>query len=162
VKVAQAHMAPAVKFFPSDLRAKFELAEYRDVTAPAVFFRCYSAQDLELIAAHRGPRLLVWMGSDTLNAGLVRKAARLKPCHHVAISSFIARDLASERIAFFRLPAPTSTVWTRCVSWRRAFRTSNSSAVHRTPTPARHWSRSTAPASWDSGWCPIRASQFSG
>lgn len=110
MKFVQAQVAPAVRFFAADLRIKFQLEEYHDVTAPAVFFGCYSAPDLELIAAHRGPRLLVWMGSDALNAALVRKAAGLKPCHHVAISSFIATDLASARIAFFRLPVTGKTM----------------------------------------------------
>ena len=105
----QALVSPSLVFFREDFHTKFDLAEYHDPEAPAVFFGCYTSRDLKAIARHQGPRLIIWAGTDAwprhrrARARLTR-VATLGETYNVAISEFVAKDLATYGLGFVRLP----------------------------------------------------------
>jgi len=75
---------------------------------PAAFFGCYNANDIKTITAHRGLAVVIWGGTDALKLTKNPKAYRAflnrANTHHIAISDWIARDLASVGAHYIKLP----------------------------------------------------------
>jgi hypothetical protein len=57
MKFTQAHVASTLKFFKNNFLSKYNLEEYHDVNAPAIFFGLRDST--ELIKRHRGYKLLI-------------------------------------------------------------------------------------------------------
>ena len=80
------------------------LSDYKDSTKPAFFYGLYR-KDVELMEKHKSLLVLIWRGSDILQPGHIEAAKNTKTnVKHVAISSFICKDLDNAGIKYIYLP----------------------------------------------------------
>lgn len=108
MRILQVRTSHDIAFFGGLLRDAYELRSYDDPYAPAVFYGCYRAEDLEALRRHQSLAVLLWGGSDAMNVRMLRMVANLprtrrNPLFHIAPSSFIARDLDQVGISYRRL-----------------------------------------------------------
>ena len=102
-RIRQGHVG--CKTFSAAFMQKFGITAYKDPKAPAVFFGVYK-KHVQRVLDHLGPAVLVWAGSDILNADKFF-ISRLKKRHnytHIAISNFISADLKKLGIPHRCLP----------------------------------------------------------
>jgi len=95
VKARQCHytLRSTAKTFPM-FRDQWGLVGYRTQSEPAVFFGCYNDTDRQRIASHRGPAIVVWLGSDFVLQGLGHESPWLNPnVYHVAVGPWLASDM---------------------------------------------------------------------
>lgn len=106
--IKQARVSPSLPFYDEKFRKRYGFAPYSSPFTPAVFFGCYTAEDLKAIQEHVATAVLVWAGTDALNMRKALEAKGKHPfgpnVHHVAISSFIADDLRALGLPFRELP----------------------------------------------------------
>ena len=63
MKATQGHVsAPMLKF---DWLKSFQLDVYHNKKAPLLVFGCYKKKDFQIIERHKGPVIIIWMGSDS-------------------------------------------------------------------------------------------------
>jgi len=115
--IRQVRTSGAVAFFGEEFQRKFGLLPYRSRTAPALFFGCHWREDREAIRAHRGIRVILWAGTDAMDPARIRAVRRLPRCYHIAISEFIAQDLARLDVPFVRLPISPRILGEEFVPW---------------------------------------------
>lgn len=91
--------------FGALFRNKYNLAQYKDRTKPAVFYGVYGNQ-IDILLKHESYALVLWAGSDILDfihpsrrekLNLVRNNSLIQ---HGAFSNFIAKDLDSVGIPY--------------------------------------------------------------
>ncbi len=63
IKAFQGYESPPMKKFRW-LRS-FKLLSYQDKKKPLVVFGCYKRDDRQVVTEHKGPVIVVWMGTDT-------------------------------------------------------------------------------------------------
>lgn len=88
---------------------KYNLEKYNDLNKSAVFFGCYTQEDINKICNHKVLGLLVWGGSDSqiITTQNLRRIKKRKNIKHIAQSKFIEQDLKRAGIACKRLPITT-------------------------------------------------------
>lgn len=85
-------------FFKQGFLSKYRLKQYNHPGRPAIFFGCYPKQ-VNLVAYHQTPAVVVWLGTDALYA-------KSKPEHyalvlgrtdlrHIALSQMVSNTLGS-------------------------------------------------------------------
>lgn len=79
MRITQAYISPSVSDFP--FLKCLGLEEYHDVSAPAVFFGCYTMVDLMKIVNHQGLAVIRWCGQDAFD---FRHWHMIRHCHHVS------------------------------------------------------------------------------
>jgi hypothetical protein len=80
------------------------LSDYKDPNKPTFFYGLYR-KDVELMKKHKSLLILIWRGSDIMQPGHLEASKKMKTnVKHVAISSFICRDLDMAGIKYIRLP----------------------------------------------------------
>ena len=80
------------------------LSDYTNPKKPAFFYGLYR-KDIELMEKHKSLLVLIWRGSDILQSGHLEAAKNTKTdIKHVAISSFICKDLDEAGIKYTYLP----------------------------------------------------------
>ena len=61
----QVKISPTLEVqFGENFRNKWNLSEYSNPNAPAIFFGLYREPDLECLLNHKGPALVIWGGGD--------------------------------------------------------------------------------------------------
>ena len=85
-----------------------ELKDYCDIRAPAIFFGLYSPECFRTLRDHKGLSIVIWRGTDILKKNRLRGVVDLKRNNikHVAISSFIAKDLKAVNVKYKLIPIP--------------------------------------------------------
>jgi hypothetical protein len=101
-KIFQCRMNKALKNNFSFFMKRFSLLNYKNKNQPCIFFGAYW-NDIESILNHNSLAIVIWRGSDILktkNLNLLSK----KNVKHVAVSSFIEKDLKKYNIPHKFLP----------------------------------------------------------
>jgi len=81
---------------------KYSFKKYSDPHASSVFF---SLWNYSAIKYHRGLALIIWRGTDILKFGSrLKTLKKRKNTYHVAISSYIAKDLDKYKIKYKCIP----------------------------------------------------------
>ena len=80
------------------------LSDYIDPKKPTFFYGLYR-KDIELMEKHKSLLVLIWRGSDIFQPGHLDSVKKTKTnVKHVAISSFICKDLDEVGIKYTYLP----------------------------------------------------------
>lgn len=79
MRITQAYVSPSVADFP--FLKCLGLEEYHDVSAPAVFYGCYTMLDIMKVLNHRSLKVIRWCGQDAFD---FRHWDLIKDCHHVS------------------------------------------------------------------------------
>lgn len=81
---------------------KFSLKSYKDSCSPAVFYSCWGIRNL---VKHRSLAIVVWRGTDIVKTKhKLNYIKNMKNVYHVAISSFIMKDLDEAGIPYKFIP----------------------------------------------------------
>jgi len=89
---------------------RHNLKDYTNKKEPVIFYGLYR-KDVELMENHKSLLVLIWRGSDILQPGHLEAAKNTKTdIRHVAISSFICKDLEEAGIEYTYLPIVGSPV----------------------------------------------------
>ena len=100
--------AYSIKYFDRFARLKYRFIPYSNPSKPTIFYGCYTSSDVNRIKNHRGPKVLIWGGSDIMKKNIRLSATRIKNLKHIAQSSFIVNDLKKLKVPCIYLPfAPT-------------------------------------------------------
>lgn len=72
----QFYISSALAHFKQGFQEKWDLIDYHDQNAPAIFFGLYWQEDIQAFLNHKGPRLVVWGGNDmhAYQLDLIKKA----------------------------------------------------------------------------------------
>lgn len=65
MRIQQVHISHQVSFFAEEFCKLWGLHLYHDVDAPALFFGCYDAREIDVINRHRGFKLVMPTGEDS-------------------------------------------------------------------------------------------------
>ena len=81
---------------------KYSLNKYNNFKDPAVFFSLWG---FGLIKKHSGFAVIIWRGSDIVKMRhRLKSIKKMKKVHHIAISSYIAKDLEEYGIKYKFIP----------------------------------------------------------
>ncbi len=81
---------------------KYSLKKYKNVNKPSVFFSLWS---FRFIKNHKSFALIIWRGTDIIKLGRgLKRIKKMKNVYHIAISSYIAKDLEEHRIKYKFIP----------------------------------------------------------
>ena len=108
--IRQGRVSESVKTF--DFLGKFNLNRYNDINKPCIFFGCYVYRnDHKIILNRNSLAVLVWRGSDITSVPkeIMKSNKSRKNIKHVAIGSFIKKDLEKLNIKYKYFPI-TSTI----------------------------------------------------
>ena len=92
---------------------RHNLHKYSSPTEPAIFFGMYGKHTLNTLANHKNLAIIVWRGSDIIsNKQRLQSVLAMKDVdiRHVAISSFIAKDLEQVGVKYYFLPLSSTKV----------------------------------------------------
>ncbi len=89
------------KTFPMFMR-RFELIHNNNGNEPLVMFGCYGESDVRMVARHKAPIIMAWMGSDFALFGS-RKLWERENIHHVAIGRWMEKDLRERGLSYKRV-----------------------------------------------------------
>ena len=108
-----------LKFFLPSVMKKYNLAWYRDVSKPCVFWGCYPATQRKIIS-HKGFAVIVWRGGDAMNLSKYPSFInwmkdRPNQIKHIAISNFIERDLDKAGLPYISLPLTSMPLDVPCM-----------------------------------------------
>lgn len=85
-----------------NLFKKYSLKRYSNANKPSIFFSLWS---FSLIKNHKSFAVIIWRGSDIIKMGKRLKTIRkMKNVYHIAISSYIAKDLEKYGIKYEFIP----------------------------------------------------------
>lgn len=84
------------------------LSGYKSSKDPVIFFGLYSRAQFRALRDHKGLVIIIWRGTDILKHKRLSDviALRKNSIRHVAISSFIAKDLDKVGISYKFIPIP--------------------------------------------------------
>lgn len=86
----------------SGFMKRFSLKPYKDKRSPAVFYSCWGIRDL---SKHKSLAVVVWRGTDVVRTKQkLDYVKNMKNVYHVAISSFIMKDLDEAGIPYKFIP----------------------------------------------------------
>lgn len=108
--IKQLRVSPCMKSFEKAFFKKFDLKPYRSRFIPAIFFGCYTNDDLTVIKKHSGFKVLIWAGSDTdyrrrkIARDILNKINKVPKLHHIAISDYITYDLKQFKLRSQMIP----------------------------------------------------------
>lgn len=109
MRIRQAFISDAVQSFGEMFINKYGLSRYHSRYAPSVFFGCYggSRKDIPTLKNHKSLAIVIWRGHDA--ECIVKNpkdyAFLSRPnIKHIAISSFIEKDLSKFGFDFVSLP----------------------------------------------------------
>lgn len=108
--IKQARVSTSIPHYQERFHRRHVLRPYTNAFIPTFFFGCYSSDDLFALSWHQGIAVVIWAGSDAMNLKRLRGIPSAwhiltRPnVRHVAISSFIANDLAEVGLPFKRVP----------------------------------------------------------
>ena len=104
-KKIQLKVSNSVKFFESKMKKKYNTKDYTDIYEPVVFFGMYLEEDYHLVINHKGPKAIVWCGTDALNIKR-RKSWHLdiRNCINVSMSDFVKDSLSTCSINSTKIP----------------------------------------------------------
>ncbi len=106
--VIQLYTSQSIKYFESFAKRKYKLISYHDKNIPTIFYGCYNDMDLYKIKNHKGPKALIWGGSDIMRSNMKSAASKIKNLKHIAQSTFIINDLKKIKKSCIYLPfSPT-------------------------------------------------------
>jgi len=89
---------------------RHNLKDYVNKKEPVIFYGLYR-KDVELMESHKDLLVLIWRGSDILQPGHLEAAKNTKTnVKHIAISSYICKDLERANIKYRYLPIVGSPV----------------------------------------------------
>ena len=60
----QAYISSGVDYFKKKYKENWNLEDYNDIFAPAIFFGLYSPSDIQAMIDHKGPKIITWGGGD--------------------------------------------------------------------------------------------------
>jgi len=107
MRIKQAFTSSIVGSFRNRINNKYGFSNYSSKDEPAVFFGCYQ-KDTNLILAHNSLAVVVWRGGDGRHLNrrqeVYDRIFRKKNIKHIAISSFIAKDLNKCNVPYIFLP----------------------------------------------------------
>ena len=117
-RVKQFIISNGVKFFVEAYKRNYGLKDVSDVgynaDDPCLFVGCYYPRDLEKIVHHRGPAILVWLGSDARAREMIMRTGLKEDLRHVAISKWVSDKLESMGVDYIDVKMPTTDI----KSWR--------------------------------------------
>jgi len=107
----QISVSDAVTNFKTKMVEKYNLNEYLDTNTPTVFFGMYNENDYKKFLNHTGQKIIIWCGTDALNAKKNKHWwDELKKGVNISMSSFIYKSLSFCGINSNIVPiAPTKT-----------------------------------------------------
>jgi hypothetical protein len=102
-KIKQCCMTDHQEQVFSGFMKRYSLSSYKDKNSPAVFYSLWGMRNLSL---HKSLAVIVWRGTDITKISKVKikKIKRMKNIYHVAISSYIAKDLDNLGIPYKFIP----------------------------------------------------------
>lgn len=68
----QAYISNTIKFFEQGFKDRWQLKDYEDTQAPAVFVGIYNSEDISRVNNHKGDKILVFTGADINNYRLFK------------------------------------------------------------------------------------------
>ena len=80
-------------YFEGFARKKYKFQNYKNINQPTIFYGCYNLVDIRRLSMHKGPKILIWGGSDILKNDMVQYVKKIKNIKHIAQSKFIENDL---------------------------------------------------------------------
>lgn len=102
MRVEQAYIRKSMDaIYPMFMR-RFGLKRYVDHNKPVVIFGCYTESDVRLIAAHRAPVLMAWLGGDFALFG-DRTLWKRDNIQHIAIGRWLEQDLQEHGLRYKRV-----------------------------------------------------------
>ena len=91
----QISVSDAVRNFKTKMVEKYNLNEYLDTNTPTVFFGMYNENDYKKFLRHTGQKIIIWCGTDALNAKKNKHWwDELKKTVNISMSSFIYKSLS--------------------------------------------------------------------
>jgi hypothetical protein len=107
--IKQIKVSNSVSFFKQKILDRFNLVEYYNNEEPAVWFGCYSVQDVEHIKENKSKKkILVWTGTDTLMYKPTRQMILPEEVDHITISPWTKETLRKKGIQSKLIPiSPT-------------------------------------------------------
>ncbi|XWV24937.1 putative ORFan [Tupanvirus deep ocean] len=117
IKISQIYVSEILRpAFLEDLKKCYDLVDYYDEYAPAIFYGVMTLKDLNIIMKNKSLKIIIWIGGD-INYNIENKPIRSKNiinivdilkrtprAKHIAISSFIMRDLVNMNVPFQFVP----------------------------------------------------------
>jgi len=82
---------------------------FADKNKPCVFYGLY-APDIDKFQRHKGLIVLVWRGTDATHKDRVKMAKKKSNVKHVAISSFVQKDLDAFSIKYKKIPIASTDI----------------------------------------------------
>ena len=91
----------------------YGLKGYKSSADPTIFFGCYNPPtDFNMIINHKGLGIIVWCGTDAqiISKNRLDKIASKKNIKHVAMGSFVEKDLKRAGIKCVKLPLTNAPI----------------------------------------------------
>jgi len=102
VKIKQCYIPPYMRKKFSYFFKKYSLSDYQNPRLPSVFFSLWNRGALK---NHKSFAIIIWRGSEISNLGhKLSNFRKKKNIYHVAISSYIAKDLEKYGIKYKYIP----------------------------------------------------------
>ncbi len=92
----QLKTSPIVKSFHNIFKSKFNFEEYESQDKATLFFGMYRRSDFGALRAHKGPRIVWFTGTDSLDTFILRHlrdTADLHDITYIAESNWIKKDI---------------------------------------------------------------------
>lgn len=112
--IKQAYISEGIRFFRDKFAKKFNLNlidanDTKNIEPLAIFSPC-TEEDYNLYRNYKGDVTVVWCGSDAMKIDKQREGIlKSRKARHIAISSFIAKDLDKLSVPYERIPiSPTN------------------------------------------------------
>lgn len=104
--IRQSYFSSSISFFQKKFIRKFNLTLYSNPKKPALFFGCYpNSKNINAIKNHKSLGVIIWRGTDALNIKKnIVPILRRPNIRHVAISSYIEKDLIRWRLPYKFIP----------------------------------------------------------
>lgn len=116
IEIKQIHVSQVLRpAFLEDLKNAYQLVDYYDDNAPAIFYGLMDANDMAVLRKNRSLKVIIWIGGDiNFNSGKNRRDAgilakinsirKLGKCKHIAISSFIEKNMIDLKLPYQMVP----------------------------------------------------------
>lgn len=109
MKIRQSFISSAVQSFGKMFLDKYRLSQYHSRYSPSIFFGCYGGlrKDIPTLKKHQSLAVVIWRGHDAeCISKNIKKYKFLFQTNikHIAISSFIEKDLSRFGFEFTSLP----------------------------------------------------------
>jgi len=115
-RIDQVYVSESVESFRKELKEKYQLKNFYDLTKPVFIFGMHRKEDFNFALGHKPHKIIFWCGSDAMTENLENQELtpndiyQIKNVTHLAGSKFVSDDLTKHGIKHLFVPVTTASL----------------------------------------------------